>query len=41
MSLSSFIAQCKDDQGVWANQDAWFHLEILGKSDEYKIKRGR
>ena len=31
----------KDDQGVWANQDAWFHLGKFtkGKSDEYKIKK--
>ena len=31
----------KEDQGVWVNQDAWFHLGdfIKGKSDEYKIKK--
>ncbi len=31
----------KDDQGVWINQDAWFHLGKFskGKSDEYKIKK--
>lgn len=31
----------KDDQGVWINQDAWFHIGKFekGKSDEYKIKK--
>lgn len=31
----------KDDQGVWINQDAWFHLGKFskGKSDKYKIKK--
>ncbi len=31
----------EDDQGVWINQDAWFHIGKFekGKSDEYKIKR--
>jgi redox-sensitive bicupin YhaK (pirin superfamily) len=31
----------KNDQGVWVNQDAWFHLGdfIKGKSGEYKIKK--
>ncbi len=31
----------KDDQGVWINQDAWFHLGNFskGNSDEYKIKK--
>ncbi|WP_313113916.1 pirin family protein [Aequorivita sediminis] len=31
----------KDDQGVWINQDAWFHIGKFekGKSKEYKIKR--
>lgn len=31
----------KDDQGVWINQDAWFHLGKFnkGNSDEYKIKK--
>lgn len=31
----------QDDQGVWINQDAWFHIGKFekGKSDEYKIKK--
>jgi redox-sensitive bicupin YhaK (pirin superfamily) len=31
----------KDDQGVWVNQDAWFHLGKFnkGNSDEYRIKK--
>ncbi|MDG4946029.1 pirin family protein [Weeksellaceae bacterium KMM 9713] len=31
----------QDDQGVWINQDAWFHLGKFekGKSDEYKLKK--
>lgn len=31
----------KDDQGVWINQDAWFHLGKFSKgaSDSYKIKK--
>lgn len=31
----------KDDQGVWINQDAWFHIGrfTAGKSDKYKIKK--
>ncbi len=31
----------KNDQGVWINQDAWFHLGKFtkGKGDEYKIKK--
>ena len=31
----------KDDQGVWINQDAWFHIGKFekGKSDEYTIKK--
>ncbi len=31
----------KDDQGVWINQDAWFHLGNFtkGSTDEYKIKK--
>ncbi len=30
-----------DDQGVWMNQDAWFHLGNFenGKSEEYTIKK--
>jgi len=31
----------KDDQGVWINQDAWFHLGKFkkGNAEEYKIKK--
>lgn len=31
----------KDDQGVWIQQDAWFHLGKFtkGSSDKYKIKK--
>ncbi len=31
----------QDDQGVWINQDAWFHLGKFDKGnfDEYKIKK--
>lgn len=31
----------KEDQGVWLNQDAWFHIGKFtkGNSDEYKIKK--
>jgi|26BtaG_2_1085354.scaffolds.fasta_scaffold00010_3 hypothetical protein len=31
----------KEDQGVWIQQDAWFHLGKFnkGNSDEYKIKK--
>ena len=31
----------QDDQGVWINQDAWFHLGEFtsGASDEYKIRK--
>jgi redox-sensitive bicupin YhaK (pirin superfamily) len=31
----------KEDQGVWLNQDAWFHIGNFskGNSDEYKIKK--
>lgn len=31
----------KDDQGVWINQDAWFHIGKFtkGNSDEYTIKK--
>lgn len=31
----------KEDNGVWINQDAWFHIGKFdkGKSDEYKIKK--
>ncbi|MBT8195373.1 MAG: pirin family protein [Bacteroidia bacterium] len=31
----------KDDQGVWINQDAWFHMAKFkkGSSDEYKIQK--
>lgn len=35
------VSPNKDDQGVWINQDAWFHLGSFtkGNSDEYKIKK--
>ena len=31
----------QDDQGVWVNQDAWFHLGgfTKGSSDDYRIKK--
>ncbi|WP_147678557.1 pirin family protein [Algibacter pacificus] len=31
----------KDDQGLWLNQDAWFHIGQFakGKSDTYNIKK--
>lgn len=31
----------QDDQGVWINQDAWFHIGKFtkGNSDKYKIKK--
>ena len=31
----------KDDQGVWINQDAWFHLGNFtkGSADEYTVKK--
>lgn len=31
----------KEDQGVWINQDAWFHLGKFnkGKSDEYSLRK--
>lgn len=31
----------KDDQGVWINQDAWFHIGNFteGNEDEYRIKK--
>ena len=31
----------KNDQGVWVNQDAWFHIGKFskGKADEYKLKK--
>jgi len=31
----------KDDEGVWVNQDAWFHIGNFdsGKGDEYTIKK--
>ncbi len=31
----------KEDEGVWINQDAWFHIGKFteGNSDEYKIKK--
>lgn len=31
----------QDDQGVWINQDAWFHLGKFteGSTDEYQIKK--
>lgn len=31
----------KEDQGVWINQDAWFHIGKFtsGRSDEYKIHK--
>lgn len=35
------VSPNKEDQGVWINQDAWFHLGNFqkGVSDEYKIKK--
>lgn len=35
------VSPNKDDQGVWINQDAWFHLGSFtkGNSDEYEIKK--
>merc|ERR1712166_370961 len=35
------ISPNKDEQGVWVNQDAWFHLGKFdkGNSDEYKINK--
>ena len=35
------VSPNNDDQGVWINQDAWFHLGNFpkGNSDEYKIKK--
>ena len=36
------MSPSKDDQGVWINQDAWFHLGEFdsGASAEYKIRKG-
>ena len=41
MSFIKFYRPIKKTRGVWANQDAWFHLGDFtkGKSDEYKIKK--
>lgn len=35
------VSPNKEDQGVWINQDVWFHLGKFskGKSDNYKIKK--
>lgn len=35
------LSPYKDDQGVWINQDAWFHLGKFesGHSDLYKVKK--
>jgi redox-sensitive bicupin YhaK (pirin superfamily) len=35
------LSPSKEDQGVWLNQDAWFHIGKFtkGNSDEYKIKK--
>lgn len=35
------VSPNKDDQGVWINQDAWFHIGNFtkGNSDEYKIQK--
>ena len=35
------VSPNKDEQGVWINQDAWFHLGQFtkGNSDEYKINK--
>jgi redox-sensitive bicupin YhaK (pirin superfamily) len=35
------VSPSKDDDGVWLNQDAWFHLGDFtkGNSDEYSIKK--
>lgn len=35
------ISPDKNDQGVWINQDAWFHLGNFtkGSSDGYQIKK--
>jgi hypothetical protein len=35
------VSPNKDDDGVWLNQDAWFHLGDFkkGNSDEYSIKK--
>lgn len=35
------VSPNKDDQGVWINQEAWFHLGNFtkGNSDEYEIKK--
>ena len=35
------LSPYKEDQGVWINQDAWFHIGKFekGKSDNYEIKK--
>lgn len=35
------VSPNKDDQGVWINQDAWFHIGNFtkGNSDQYEIKK--
>lgn len=35
------VSPNQDDQGVWINQDAWFHIGNFtkGNSDEYEIKK--
>ena len=35
------VSPNKDEQGVWVNQDAWFHLGKFtkGNSDEYKVNK--
>jgi redox-sensitive bicupin YhaK (pirin superfamily) len=40
-SFYQVLSPNKDDQGVWVNQDAWFHLGKFekGKSDEYIIRK--
>ncbi|MFD1552676.1 pirin family protein [Putridiphycobacter roseus] len=39
--LYQVLSPHKDDQGVWLNQDAWFHLGEFTKAKtvEYKIKK--
>lgn len=40
-SFYQILSPNQDDQGVWVNQDAWFHLGQFeeGKADRYAIKK--
>jgi hypothetical protein len=41
MNFTKFYRQKKNDDGVWINQDAWFHIGefAIDSSEKYIIKK--